>query len=907
MVALSTGSPQGYVEAAQRGSTLSGRLVVALGDRPPDTSRGRCAALAYAESAGQPGGPQGIVRALWRLAVEVPPLAPGGQGALSEEAHDPEDVLLEVMLQILGMQGRSAWSELERRRLASFRAWVAGWLFTVARPVEFFAAHHQLLRARRREPPPAEAALRTPSPSPSEAQCTIFIRAPHPLTEQQVGAHLAQWGYLTKVRVLTQPQHRGGREYRAVASFRWPGHARRLVREHRIDPPAGGRGSWRVYYSRREAGRIGRGLPRSDEPSEGAARRMPPAPQGGPGDGIPRHLQHAGPPGLGAEQDWIGHLRDALMSPALSPGRRLGALPTDRGPFAPQLGVFGGYRDFNWRPDAVLRLMSLQMQGGLGLREAAESGRFAAAWGARWGCDVVILPEVGMPRGEERYLSQAARRFGFTSFWNLGARRQRGVGMLIRDTWSPELLERGPDQRSLLVRVRFQTTARPRPLHIAGVYGVSGHGRAGGEASTRRDPEVARTNATVLRWARRAARDGAPFVVAGDPNDVEDPARDALGPRFAASEGGLVHTLLGAGLQNALRLLAPDARVFTYRGPAGLSMLDGAWTSLTAEWYPVAGAVHLNAALPFDHRPLLIDFFGGVAAPAPLRPTPSIAWRAWVGELLAAAEGDGRGEGGAGERLASLRADIAAALPVPVAAIEARLRRVPPDPRADLNAEEVREVRDALQWAHRVCVEAMRKLLPGRTGEPRPPVPPARGSAQARRDGWARVWIHLRQLRTHVRFPGTLIGGREGLRATLGETLTAYRAAWQDEKASAEEQGTPPPPDLWPRTGRALLPLSEAGLRGSGCCSDRGGPRFTTQGVVCARACTGWTPQWLSKPAGADGAPEGTSARLSPRPGSSSCDGGTPSGSSTRSSRRGRRGRATARGRFKPRRAPGRS
>ena len=49
----------------------------------------------------------------------------------------------------------------------------------------------------------------------------------------------------------------------------------------------------------------------------------------------------------------------------------------------------------------------------------------------------------------------------------------------------------------------------------------------------------------------------------------------------------------------------------------------------------MAAAVHLDAVTPFDHRPVLADFFGGVGAPAPLRPIPAMVWKEWAGGLLA--------------------------------------------------------------------------------------------------------------------------------------------------------------------------------------------------------------------------------------------------------------------------------
>ena len=68
-------------------------------------------------------------------AVEAPPLAPGGTAELSEHPHAPADVLMELMLRVLGLRGRASWSEGDRRLLASFRTWVAGWPFRVARRV----------------------------------------------------------------------------------------------------------------------------------------------------------------------------------------------------------------------------------------------------------------------------------------------------------------------------------------------------------------------------------------------------------------------------------------------------------------------------------------------------------------------------------------------------------------------------------------------------------------------------------------------------------------------------------------------------------------------------------------------------------------------------------------------------
>ena len=46
----------------------------------------------------------------------------------------------------------------------------------------------------------------------------VFIRAPHPLRENEVATHLFPWGYLTGVRIL--PRGRRGRGlYQATATF----------------------------------------------------------------------------------------------------------------------------------------------------------------------------------------------------------------------------------------------------------------------------------------------------------------------------------------------------------------------------------------------------------------------------------------------------------------------------------------------------------------------------------------------------------------------------------------------------------------------------------------------------------------------------------------------------------------
>ena len=127
----------------------------------------------------------------------------------------------------------------------------------------------------------------------------------------------------------------------------------------------------------------------------------------------------------------------------------------------------------NFKPAAAFRTMALQLQGGLGFREAWELGRLCGALAARWGCDVVGLAEVGLEPQEAAIFGRAVRPFGYRALVHTVGARRNGVGLLARVEWNPELIRRDDQGRALLVKLHYQTDRLPIPVLGMPLYGVS--------------------------------------------------------------------------------------------------------------------------------------------------------------------------------------------------------------------------------------------------------------------------------------------------------------------------------------------------------------------------------------------------------------------------------------------------
>ena len=102
---------------------------------------------------------------------------------------------------------------------------------------------------------------------------------------------------------------------------------------------------------------------------------------------------------------------------------------------------------------------------------------------------------------------------------------------------------------------------------------------------------------------------------------------DAHGPQSVLPENGHIQALLGqAGLHNWW-WLAPAARVHTYRGPLASHRRTARVTTTVADgwflWW--RRAIHINAELPWDHRPALADGGGGGGGAGPGEERRSVA------------------------------------------------------------------------------------------------------------------------------------------------------------------------------------------------------------------------------------------------------------------------------------------
>ena len=120
----------------------------------------------------------------------------------------------------------------------------------------------------------------------------------------------------------------------------------------------------------------------------------------------------------------------------------------------------------------------------------------------------------------------------------------------------------------------------------------------------------------VLRIVDRCSTAGRALLLGTDANAIHSPL-DTWSTSAEPREASCLSRWIAAGLRDAFRALHPDLRVVTHYATSGsgASRLDYILSTSPHQVLPVAAAIHKEATWPFDHHPVLVDYWG--LAPPP--------------------------------------------------------------------------------------------------------------------------------------------------------------------------------------------------------------------------------------------------------------------------------------------------
>ena len=144
--------------------------------------------------------------------------------------------------------------------------------------------------------------------------------------------------------------------------------------------------------------------------------------------------------------------------------------------------------------------------------------------------------------------------------------------------------------------------------------GRTNPGKSFSSAFRAREGDVAEA---VLIIADDCKAAGRPFLLGTDANAIVSP-EDTFDSTATPREASCINRCLAAGFPDPFRFLHPGMQVASHYATGGwsASRLDYILATAIQHLVPVGAAIHVGAVWPYDHHPVLTDFWA-ISAPAP--------------------------------------------------------------------------------------------------------------------------------------------------------------------------------------------------------------------------------------------------------------------------------------------------
>jgi exodeoxyribonuclease-3 len=175
--------------------------------------------------------------------------------------------------------------------------------------------------------------------------------------------------------------------------------------------------------------------------------------------------------------------------------------------------------------------------------------------------DIVCLQE--LKTSDEKFPEQSLQEVGYSSIWH-GQKSWNGVAILTRDAYQVEEIEKGLPGDPEDVQSRY-IEAKINGVIIACLYLPNGNPAPGPKFDYKMT-----WFKRLLTKARRLIKSGLPVVLVGDYNvvptemDAHKPERWVNDAVFFPEPRAAFQKLLQQGWTDAIRVLYPDQKIFTY-------------------------------------------------------------------------------------------------------------------------------------------------------------------------------------------------------------------------------------------------------------------------------------------------------------------------------------------------------
>ena len=261
----------------------------------------------------------------------------------------------------------------------------------------------------------------------------------------------------------------------------------------------------------------------------------------------------------------------------------------------------------------------LNLEGGSRVRDYTAVGGLIGKYGARWGVTVMSLTEVPLRRGVEAELNAGLKPYGYAARCPQGLDRALGAAIIFPRTCTLANFRSLAKGRVVAGDVDLPSSQSVIKVTIGAAYCPSGGTtpRKGFTVTFRaQERDVAEA---VLKIADDCRSAGRPLWVGTDANAIVSQA-DTFGSIAMPREESCISRWLAAGFTDTFRFLFPDLQVASYYATNGwsASRLDYILATAIQHLTPVGGAIHVGAVWPFDHHPVLTDFWA-ISAPAPAK------------------------------------------------------------------------------------------------------------------------------------------------------------------------------------------------------------------------------------------------------------------------------------------------